>query len=499
MTHISDTPSTDSELRLGLSHSYAEQLPGFSVQSTVDHVAEPELAFFNHGLATELGLPVNALHDEQLATLFSGANLPADAQPIAQVYAGHQFGQFNPQLGDGRAVILGEINTPLGSKIDLCLKGSGRTTFSRGGDGKAALAPMLREVLIAEAMHALGIPTTRSLAVVSTGEIVYREQPQPGGILTRTASSHIRIGTFEYFAARGQTQQVKMLADYSIARHFPACANDDSPYASFLQAVIKRQAELIARWMGVGFIHGVMNTDNMSIAGETIDYGPCAFMDRFDPETVFSSIDLQGRYAYQNQPAIAQWNLARFAETLLPLLGEDEQQAIALATEHVNAFSMYYRHAWLPLIRAKLGLHDNTDDNAVLALYDSWLTLLETQQIDFTLAFRYLADAAEGNTEYVEGLFADKQALHDWLKTWRQAIDVDGAAGRMRAVNPQLIPRNHLVEEALEAASTSGDLRLFYALMEALSAPYEQREHDTRFLQPATPAFTDKFQTFCGT
>jgi len=382
------------------------------------------------------------------------------------------------------------------------LKGSGRTPFSRGGDGKAAVGPMLREVLIGEAMHALGIPTTRALAVVATGETVRREIGLPGAVLTRVAASHLRVGTFQFFAARGDIETLRRVADYTIARHDPALAGQPGRYLALLRAVAERQAALIAAWMNVGFIHGVMNTDNMALSGETIDYGPCAFIEAYDPQTVFSSIDHGGRYAYGNQPHIARWNLARFAETLLPLMvaSEDEaevQRAVAQVTEVIDAFPDLYAAALLRGQRAKLGLQTEAADDA--ALVEDWLTLLQTQAVDFTLAWRRLCDAAEGNDVPLRALFAEPQALDLWLARWRERSAGEVSAERMRQVNPWIIPRNHRVEEALAAAMNDDDLAPFEQLLAVLRRPFEQTERNAAHAEPAPREATACYQTFCGT
>jgi len=491
-------------------NTYARDLPGFYEPCQPATVPTPLLLFFNRGLAEELGLGLAGQEDAALAAIFSGNALPDGAQPIAQAYSGHQFGQFNPQLGDGRALLIGEVIDRHGRRRDIALKGSGRTPFSRRGDGKAAVGPMLREVLIGEAMHALGIPTTRALAVVSTGEPVFRERTLPGAILTRVAASHLRVGTFQYFAAHGTPEQVRQLADYAIARHYPALAGAEGRYLAFLGAVAERQAALVAQWMHVGFIHGVMNTDNMGIPGESIDFGPCAFMEAFDPRAVFSSIDEMGRYAYEAQPRIARWNLARLAETLLPLLADNEGRAIELATEVIDAFMARYQHDWLAGLRAKLGLRGevNHGDSIDTALGESWLDLLHAQQVDFTLAWRRLADAAEGNEAPLRSMFAGQPGLDRWLERWRERCAAEDAAApdatparaeRMRRVNPWLIPRNHRVEEALAAASDEGDLAPFEQLLNALRRPFDEDPALSRYAEPASGDFMAEFRTFCGT
>lgn len=484
-------------------NTYARELSGFYAEWQPAAVPAPALLYVNHALTDELQARLDGHDDAALAQLLAGNHLPDGANPIAQAYAGHQFGQFSPQLGDGRALLLGEVIDRDGRRRDIALKGSGRTPFSRGGDGKAVVGPMLREVIIGEALHALGIPTTRALAVVATGEPVYREAVLPGAVLTRVAASHIRVGTFEYFAARGESEQVRQLADYTIARHYPAIAIDENRYMNLLMAVMQRQAALLAQWMHIGFIHGVMNTDNMAIAGESIDFGPCAFIETYKPATVFSSIDRQGRYAYGNQPRIAQWNLARFAETLLPLLAGDEQQAIALATDALKDFPALYQTAWLQGVRAKLGMPGSRDDAADMALADAWLNLLEAGAVDYTLAWRYLADAAEGREERLRALFADQSGLDAWLVDWRsRALQPDGSAqaraAAMRLASPWIIPRNHRVEEAL-AAATSGDLQPFQQLLQAVRQPFTEDAALAHYAEPAPAGVTACYRTFCGT
>ena len=496
-------------IALPFDNTYARDLPGFYEPWQPATVRQPVLLFFNRGLAEELRLGLEGQDDTALANLFAGNTLPEGAQPIAQAYAGHQFGHFNPQLGDGRALLIGEVIDRMGQRRDIAFKGSGRTPFSRRGDGKAAVGPMLREVLIGEAMHALGIPTTRALAVVATGEPVFRERTLPGAILTRVAASHLRVGTFQYFAAHGSPEQVRRLADYAIARHYPEARQADRPYLAFLSAVADRQAALIARWMHVGFIHGVMNTDNMGIPGESIDFGPCAFMEAYDPRAVFSSIDEMGRYAYAEQPGIARWNLARLAETLLPLIDANEGHAITLATEVIDAFPERYQHHWLAGLRAKLGLSGQvaSGDAADTALGESWLDLLHAQGVDFTLAWRRLADAAEGFDAPLRALFPGQPGLDRWLQRWRERCAAEDAgadraalrAEAMRRVNPWLIPRNHRVEEALDAASDSGDLRPFESLLNALQRPFDENPALARHAEPAPGEFMAQFRTFCGT
>ena len=495
-------------------NSFARELPGFYVFRQPTAVRAPTLLFFNSALADELGLDLTSLDHQTRAAIFSGNIVPDGAEPLAQAYAGHQFGAFVPQLGDGRALLLGEVIDRKGRRRDIAFKGSGRTPFARNGDGKAAVAPMLREVLIGEAMHALGIPTTRALAVAATGEQVLRERVLPGAVLTRVAASHIRVGTFQFYAARGDVESVRKLAEYAIARHDPTLATMPQPFLALLQNVTKRQAALIAKWMNVGFIHGVMNTDNMTISGETIDYGPCAFIEAYDPAAVFSSIDLWGRYAFGNQPDIACWNLARFAETLLPLLSDDREQAVTMASDVIDAFPGDYRAHLLRGRRIKLGLRPDEaqDDEADTALIDDWLALLHAERVDFTLAWRRLADAAAGDEAPLRALFADVRAPDAWLARWRArcASESDNQtlgpthsgferAKRMRSVNPIIIARNHRVEEALTAASEHGDLVPFERLLDAIEHPYDEVAERAAYVDPAPAAVTACYRTFCGT
>ena len=490
-------------------NTFARDLAGHYVAWQPATVPSPSLLFLNRDLATELGLHLAELEGPEGAALFAGNRLPEGAEPLAQAYAGHQFGGFSPQLGDGRALLLGEVVDCRGQRRDIAFKGSGRTPFSRGGDGKAAVGPMLREVLIGEAMHALGIPTTRALAVAATGEPVLRENPLPGAVLTRVAASHLRVGTFQFFAARGELDQLRRLAEYAIARHDPMLVGAPERYLALLRAVAERQAVLVAQWMNVGFIHGVMNTDNMTISGETIDYGPCAFMEAYDPEAVFSSIDHQGRYAFGNQPHIARWNLARLADSLLPLMADADddaaiQRAVAQATAVIDAFPALYRTALLIGQWAKLGLQRTDDDVADIALADDWLALLQAHRVDFTLAWRRLADAATGNEAPLRALFVEGQAPDAWLARWcarcaQEDSRPERRAAGMRAINPMVIPRNHRVEEALAAASDDGDLAPFEQLLAALRQPYDEVSKHTRYAEPAPAALTAGYRTFCGT
>ena len=482
-------------------NSYARELEGFYVPWHAAQVAQPRLVKLNYSLAEELGLDAAALDSEYGARVFAGNEVPDGALPLAQAYAGHQFGGFSPRLGDGRALLLGEVIDRQGRRRDIQLKGSGPTPFSRNGDGRAALGPVLREYLIGEAMHALGIPTTRALAAVTTGEPIYRETALPGAVLTRVAASHIRVGTFQMFAARGEQDKVQRLADYVIARHYPELKDQENPYLALLESVCDRQAELVAHWMNISFIHGVMNTDNMTISGETIDYGPCAFMDRYDPATVFSSIDHRGRYAYGNQPTIAQWNLARLAETLLALIDPDSKRAIARASEVINAFPAQYQRYWLNGMRAKLGLI--SEDEADLNLANGFLATLQNDKVDFTLAFRYLSDAVSGNEEKIRALFADPSAYDLWSGHWRARLAREEAAPaerviKMKQANPAFIPRNHRVEEALSAAVERGDYTPFETLLKVLSCPFDDHPEFAAFAEPALDGH-EGYKTFCGT
>lgn len=489
------------ELDQILDNEFAREMEGFYVPWTGAKVPQPRLLRFNRALADEIGLPAGFETREDAARLLTGMESLEGSCPLAMIYAGHQFGQFSPQLGDGRALLIGEIVGPDGRRRDLHLKGSGPTPFSRRGDGKAVLGPVLREYLIGEAMHALGIPTTRALAVVTTGETIYRDALLPGAVLTRVAASHLRVGTFQFFAARGDHARLRQLADYALRRHYPHLARRDDRYLALLMAVTEKQAKLIARWMLVGFIHGVMNTDNMAISGETIDYGPCAFMDRYDPETVFSSIDHQGRYAYGNQPRIAVWNLARFAESLLPLIAPDNpEQGIAPATEILNQFQSHYQAEWRAGMRAKLGFgQENAEDGA---LAGDLLALMAEHNADYTDLFRNLALAAAGNGEDVIAALGSGDEARAWLARWRRRLDQEASlpmevATRMNRVNPLYIPRNHRVEAALDDAY-QGNMATFDALLAALQSPFEARPDMDALAEPA-PEGCGPYRTFCGT
>lgn len=487
-------------MRLGFQHSYAALPSRFHEPVDPTRVVNPHLVVFNTPLAEDLGLEPSVI--EEAAVMFSGNQLPDDAHPISMAYAGHQFGTFVPRLGDGRAILVGELRGPDGILRDVQLKGAGLTPFSRNGDGRAVLGPMLREYLVSEAMHALGVPTTRSLAVVTTGERVYREEALPGAVLTRVAESHVRVGTFQYFAARGDRDALSELLQYVIARHYPAARDADSPALAVLKEVTRRQVALIADWMLLGFIHGVMNTDNMAISGQTIDYGPCAFMDHYDPKTVFSSIDHNGRYAYANQAAIAQWNLARFAETLLPLIDPNIEKAVGFATQVIEPFVTQCDTRILAGMRRKIGLSSAMDGDA--ELIKGLLTSMQHSHADFTLTFRTLALIAEDPSEQprVRELFSATSEIDGWLQAWQERLACDSQTigervVSMRAANPAFIPRNHRVEGALNAAE-GGDYCLFRKLLGILQRPYEDHPEMGEYGQPPQPS-ERVLQTFCGT
>jgi uncharacterized protein YdiU (UPF0061 family) len=484
-------------------NTYAALPAGFFARVAPTPVASPRLIKLNRPLATRLGLDPDRLESPEGTEILAGKRIPNGAEPIAMAYAGHQFGHFVPQLGDGRAILLGEVIDADGVRRDIQLKGSGPTPFSRRGDGRAALGPVLREYIVSEAMAALGIPTTRSLAAVVTGESVLRETALPGAVLTRVASSHIRVGTFQYFAARGDTEGVRRLADHVIARHYPEAANAERPYHALLEGVIARQAELVARWLLVGFIHGVMNTDNTSISGETIDYGPCAFMDAYDPAAVFSSIDEQGRYAYANQPRIALWNLTRFAECLLPLFSDDKDKAIEQAQVILGEFAQKFTTAYQAGLRQKTGLFTERDGDD--ALVQDLLDAMTKNQADFTLTFRGLSEAAPdtASDQKVRQLFADPTAFDEWAVRWRKRIGEEPQApaarrAAMRAANPAFIPRNHRIEAVIQAAVTRDDFAPFEELLTVLSKPYEDQPALSAYAQPPEP-HQRVLQTFCGT
>ncbi len=487
-------------MRIAFDNSFHATMEGFYAPAEAAQPSAPRLLAFNHALGERLGLDIEGADDGELARHFSGAELPPGADPLALAYAGHQFGHFSPQLGDGRALLLGEIVAPDGARFDIQLKGSGPTPFSRNGDGKAAIGPVLREYLVSEAMAAMGVPTTRSLAAVATGERVQRERAHPGAVLTRVARSHIRVGTFQFFAAHFGAEHVIRLSDYAIGRHFPELAGAPNPHLALLERVIALQCTLVAHWMGVGFIHGVMNTDNVAISGETIDYGPCAFMDRFSAHTVFSSIDANGRYAYGRQPQIMHWNMARFAEALLPAIHAVDPADVERAKELVAAVPERFRLAWLERMRAKLGLgeaHPADPD-----LIDELFAELERMGADFTGFFRVLAMLLRGDTAPLGALLPESGAMASWIAAWRARIEGEAGdpaerADAMDAVNPLYIPRNHQVESAL-AAAEAGDMAPWLRLLDAVQHPYVERDDWAGFAGPAPEDF-GPYTTFCGT
>jgi len=481
-------------------NSYARLPERFFARQAPVAVAAPKLIKLNEALAADLGLDVAILRSPRGVEYLSGNAVPRGSKPIAMAYAGHQFGQFVPQLGDGRAILLGEVIDRYGVRRDIQLKGAGRTPFSRSGDGRAALGPVLREYLVSEAMAALGIPTTRALAAVTTGEEVQRETALPGAILTRVAASHLRIGTFQFLAAWGDVDGLRTLADYAIARHYPAAAKTANPYRALLDGVIARQADLVARWLLVGFIHGVMNTDNVAISGETIDFGPCAFLDAYDPAKAFSAIDVNGRYAYGNQPRIAHWNLSRLAETLLPVLAPNGEEALAIAQDALSAFAAQFAGAYAAGLNAKLGLTQMRPGDTDLA--KDLLARMAANGADFTLTFRGLSDELTGSGS-VRGLFADPAAFDVWAAAWRRRLAEDGrdlkdVAEAMRAVNPAVIPRNHLIEEAIAAAVVRSDFQPFETLSAVLSRPFDDLPGLARYAAAPRPDQVVE-QTFCGT
>ena len=509
MKVIKTTPSAG-PLPFVFDNSYARLPAAFYRPCNPTPVATPRLLKLNAALARELELQLEGLDDHALAEIFAGNRLPEGATPLAMAYAGHQFGSLVPQLGDGRAILLGEVLDGQGRRWDIQLKGAGKTPFSRGGDGRAPMGPVIREYLVSEAMHALGIPTTRALAAVSTGEQVMRERLLPGAVFTRVAASHIRVGTFEFFALRRDFVSLRTLADYVIRRHYPKIngpeingAEGNTRYLGLLEAVIERQAELVARWMSIGFIHGVMNTDNTTISGETIDYGPCAFLDNYHPETVFSAIDTGGRYAYHMQPRIAQWNLTRFAESLLPLLDDDREQATALATSLLQDFVPRYEKAWLAGMGDKIGLSTPQLDDR--KLIEELLAAMAANEVDFTLFFRRLCNAVENptNTDGIRPLFNQPDAWEHWAERWSKRLAAEPLppavrAKRMRAVNPAVIPRNHRIEQAINKAVEADDLSDFEKLNQALYHPWEDTHDRDQWLAPPAPEERVR-QTFCGT
>lgn len=492
MTNTTNIPA----IGWNFDNSYARLPEKFFTKTDPEPARTPELAIFNEDLAKALGLDSDLLKSETGATILSGTELPEGAEPIAQAYAGHQFGNFT-MLGDGRAVLLGEQLTPDGQRFDIQLKGSGKTTYSRGGDGRAALGPMLREYIISEAMHGLGIPTSRSLAVAVTGIPVVRESFLPGAVLTRVASSHLRFGTFQYAAQWGTFEELKALADYAINRHYPSVESHENPYLELMKNVIARQAQLVAKWQLAGFIHGVMNTDNMTISGETIDYGPCAFLDTYEPSRVFSSIDHYGRYSYSNQPKITGWNLARFAETLLPLIDSDQEAAVALAQEALGDFGNQFQKVWTAGMKAKLGLFGNEDGDD--ALIDDLLKLMHDHKADYTNTFRSLTfDKPE------ETPLAGKEGFVEWHTAWKTRLDgqtesAEASHELMRTSNPAIIPRNHRVEEAIEAAVSRQDYSLTEKLVRAVKNPYAHTEEQLQYADAPTEDEARAFKTYCGT
>ena len=477
-----------------LGDRFARELAEMAIPWQAEKATDPRLLVLNEPLAVELGLDPEWLRSTEGLQLLVGNLVPAGARPVAQAYAGHQFGGYNARLGDGRALLLGELTDVNGRLRDLHLKGSGRTPFARGGDGLAAVGPMLREYVVSEALHAMGIPTTRSLAVVATGCAVHRETVLPGAVLARVAASHLRVGSFQFARSTGDVHLLRRLADHAITRHYPDAAAAERPYLALFDGVVAAQASLIAKWMLVGFVHGVMNTDNMTISGETIDFGPCAFMEAFDPATVYSSIDHGGRYAYGNQPTVAEWNLARLAEALLPLFHDDQEQAIALATQSLGGFRGHYTAAWSGGMRAKLGLPDSRTDEVSTPLVKDLLALLENNRVDHTTCYRDLAAFARGNTEPIRGKFSDLPAFDSWAARWLALVP---DADLMDRVNPVYVPRNQLVEQALAAASEA-DLDPMGRRLDAVTRPYVERPGLAAYAAPASDDFGG-YQTFCGT
>lgn len=472
--------------------SYVKLDPRLSSACQPSPVRQPQWLAFNGDLAALLQLPAELCGTATGAAVFAGNQTPEWAQPHALAYAGHQFAHFVPQLGDGRALLLTEVIATDGERYDLQLKGAGRTPYSRGGDGRAPIGPVLREYLVSEAMHAMGVPTTRALAAVATGEWVQRDPAQPGAVLARVSKSHLRVGTAQYVLAFREKKLLKAFADYVIERHYPDCANQPEPYLALLRAVIDKQAQLIAQWMSLGFIHGVMNTDNMTLSGETIDYGPCAFMEAYDPATVFSAIDQRGRYMFQNQPPIAMWNLARYAETLLPLFAVEESEAIEQATTAVSQFETIYQDYYWQRMTAKLGLNTSVANRQ---LAQDYLDLLQQHSVDYTLAFRYLSDADDTR---LAPLFAQHPQWQDWYQRWQQALPNAAARAQLKHVNPAYIPRNHLVEAMIKDVLESGSLERFNRLQQALQQPFCEEAARADLMQPASAAEQVK-QTFCGT
>jgi len=498
-------------MKIQFDNSYVKLPEEFYSKTKPTPVRAPELIKYNVALAKELGLTGINPDSLEALNIFSGNDIAEGSEPIAMAYAGHQFGGFSPRLGDGRAILLGEIIAPDGTRFDFQLKGSGPTPWSRGGDGRSALGPVLREYLVSEAMAKLGVPTTRALAAVTTGEEVARNTLVLGGILTRIAKGFVRVGTFQYFSSQGNQEAIKQLADYEIDRHYPDAKNADNPYVAFFEAVVERQAKLIAKWMSLGFIHGVMNTDNMSIAGETIDYGPCAFMDEFSHNRVYSSIDRQARYAYSNQPKIGQWNLVRLAETLLPLFvskevdetreatDEEAQAVVKIAEEILSHYSVLYHQYWLKNMSQKLGLTEEQEGDAKLV--NDLLNIMESNQADFTLTFYYLSQ--NDQKEQARALFSNPELFDEWLVKWqtrlqKEASNEKNARVNMQKVNPAYIPRNHQIEAAIRAAEDQNDFSVFHALHEVLEKPFELQAGKDAYMLPPKPEEV-VHQTFCGT
>jgi len=482
-------------------NTYARLPDSFHARVDPSPVSAPEWIALNRELAVELGIDPDRLDTDEGLAVLSGNLVPKGAEPLAAAYSGHQFGGFSPVLGDGRALLLGEVIHRDGRHRDIQLKGSGPTPFSRRGDGRSALGPVLREYLVSEAMHALGVPTTRALAAVWSGDKVYREEVEPGGVFTRVANSHLRIGTCEFFASRGDRDGLRTLVDYALKRHYPERADSENPALALLNGVMERQAGLVARWMGLGFIHGVMNTDNMSLSGETIDYGPCAFLDRYDPAKKFSYIDRNGRYAYGNQPNIAHWNLTRLAEALLPLSGRSEEEAIGAVTAVLERFPELFREAWAETFATKLGFPHANPETRLIA--EQLLSLMEDQQADFTLTFRHLRSAANaGSADAFLALFSRPESASGWLTTWRRSLDEAGivpekAGATMRTANPVFIPRNHRIEAVIEAAREK-DFAPFHQLHSVLQRPFVEQEENSAFENPPLP-HEEVQVTFCGT
>ena len=488
-------------MKLNFENTFANELKDFYESSKANNSPSPSLIKFNLELAKDLGSDWLKLDSDEGLSVFSGNTVPNGSRPISQAYSGHQFGGFSPLLGDGRAILLGEVVDKKKIRRDIQLKGSGRTVFSRGGDGKSSLGPVLREYLISESMYSLGIPTTRALAAVSTGEDVFRESNLPGGILTRVASSHIRIGTFQYASTTGDLNKIRALADYSINRHYLKLPEKKNKYLEFFEAVCDSQISLISKWMSIGFIHGVMNTDNMTISGETIDYGPCAFMDRYDPNTFFSSIDIQGRYAYSNQPLILSWNLARFAETLIPLIDKDQDKAIELLSEKIISIKSSYEQEWLKIMAKKIGITVIKSND--LKLLNNLLDIMNDNDTDFTLTFRYLSELITGDENLFYNLFKSKEKINKWVKTWKDRIKEDSKLDeffslKLNKNNPLYIPRNHIVEDVLSKALFEKNFQPFHEFYDILVNPYNEKPNSEKYTLPA-PITNQPYKTFCGT